>query len=82
MVFRIAVLLAHNLHMFLDIPEVVQAIQNGYIWKSTGCTLVMVSPVIQMRPEVEKFFHVIDLPLPSDGELFTLQIDIGKSPKH
>ncbi len=73
------VLLAHNLHMFLEIPEVVQAIQNGYIWKSTGCTLVMVSPVIQMRPEVEKFFHVIDLPLPNDDELFTLQIEIGKN---
>jgi hypothetical protein len=77
--FQDTVLLAHNLHLFLEIPEVVQAIQNGYIWKSTGCTLVMVSPVIQMRPEVEKFFHVIDLPLPNDDELFTLQIEIGKN---
>ena len=77
--FQDTVLLAHNLHLFLDIPEVVQAIQNGHIWKSTGCTLVMVSPVIQMRPEVEKFFHVIDLPLPNDDELFTLQIEIGKN---
>ena len=73
------VLLIHNLHLFLEAPEVVQAIQNGVSqWKATGCCLVMVSPTIQMRPEVEKFFHVIDLPLPTDDELFELQSDIGK----
>ena len=67
------VLLIHNLHLFLEAPEVVQAIQNGVTqWKATGCCLVMVSPTIQMRPEVEKFFHVIDLPLPTDDELFEL----------
>jgi integrase len=38
----------------------------------------MVSPVIQMRPEVEKFFHVIDLPLPDDEELYSLQNELGK----
>ena len=38
----------------------------------------MVSPVINMRPEVEKFFHVIDLPLPDDEELFNLQSELGK----
>ena len=79
--FQDTVLLAHNLHLFLEIPEVVQAIQNGYIWKSTGCALVMVSPVIQIRPEVENFFHVIDLPLPNDDELFSLQIEMGKELK-
>jgi len=31
-----SVLIAHNLHLFLDIPEVVQAIQNGVPrWKQT-----------------------------------------------
>jgi len=77
--FQDTVLLAHNLHLFLEIPEVVQAIENGYNWKSTGCALIMISPAIRMRPEVEKFFHVIDLPLPNDDELFTLQIEIGKN---
>jgi len=77
--FQDSVLLAHNLHLFLDVPEVIQAIQNGYKWKSTGCALIMISPVIHMRAEVEKFFHVIDLPLPNDDELFTLQIELGKN---
>ena len=72
------VLIAHNLHLFLDVPELIQSIQNGIPrWKATGCALVMVSPIIQLRPEVEKFFHVIDLPLPGDEELFRLQTDIG-----
>ena len=73
------VLLTHNLHLFMDIPEVVQAIQNGVPrWKSTGSSLVMISPVIRMGPEVEKYFHVIDLPLPNDNELFALQSELGK----
>ena len=77
--FSDTVLIAHNLHLFLDIPEVVQAIQNGvFRWKATGSALLMVSPVIQMRPEVEKFFHVLDLALPSDDDLFTLQMDFAK----
>jgi len=77
--FHDTVLIVHNLHLFLDTPEVVQAIQNGIPrWKATGCALVMVSPVIQMRPEVEKFFHVIDLPLPGDEELYNLQNELGK----
>ena len=80
--YQDTVLLAHNLHLFLEIPEVVQAIQNGYIWKSTGCALIMISPVIQMRPEVENFFHVIDLPLPNDDELFSLQIEMGERTKN
>ena len=77
--FQDTVLIVHNLHLFLDTPEVVQAIQNGIPrWKATGCALIMVSPVIQMRPEVEKFFHVIDLPLPDDEELYNLQNELGK----
>jgi len=73
------VLIAHNLHLFLDSPEVIQGIQNGIArWKATGCALVMVSPIIQLKPEVEKFFHLVDLPLPDDEELFTLQNELGK----
>ena len=74
-----AVLLVHNMHLFLDIPEVIQAIQNGVMnWKSTGCCLVMVGPTIAMRPELEKLFHVLDLPLPSEQDLFAMQEDLAK----
>jgi hypothetical protein len=40
--------------------------------------LVMISPMIKMCAEVEKYFHVIDLPLPSDNELYALQAELGK----
>ncbi|HQN37753.1 MAG TPA: AAA family ATPase [Caldisericia bacterium] len=77
--FQDTVLICHNLHLFMESPEVIQAIQNGISrWKATGCALVMVSPIIQFKPEVEKFFHLVDLPLPDDEELFTLQNELGK----
>jgi hypothetical protein len=73
------VLLAHNLHLFLDIPEVIQAIQNGISkWKSTGCCLILITPTIQLRPEIEKIFHVIDMPLPTEPELLSMQQDLAK----
>jgi len=77
-----SVLIAHNLHLFTDIPEVIQAIQNGVTkWKSIGSCLVMISPVIQMRPELEKIFTVIDLELPDEESLFHLQMELAKTVK-
>ncbi len=77
-----SVLIAHNLHLFLDIPEVVQAIQNGVTrWKAIGSCLVMVAPLIQIRPELEKIFTVIDLELPDEESLFHLQVELAKSVK-
>ena len=77
---RDSVLIAHNLHLFLEIPEVIQAIQTGVpLWKGTGSALVIVSPVIQLRPEVEKLFTIVDLPLPDDDTLFDLQSELCQS---
>jgi len=68
------VLIAHNLHLFLDIPEVVQAIETGAsIWKGYGSALVMLSPAFPSKPEIDKLFHVIEHPLPSVNELFKMQ---------
>ncbi|GKT09104.1 AAA family ATPase [Desulforhabdus sp. TSK] len=74
-----SVLLAHNLHLFLEIPEVIQAVQNGVVrWKSIGCCLVMVCPTLQLRPEIEKLFHIIAMPLPGESDLFSMQQDLAK----
>ena len=73
------VLIAHNLHLFMSIPEVIQAIQNGVVrWKATGCSLVMISPAVKMQPEIEKIFHLLDLPFPSEKELFDMQVELAK----
>lgn len=74
------VLIAHNLHLFLDIPEVIQVVQNGVTrWKASGCCLVMISPLIKMRSEIEKLFTLIDLPFPNEEALLSLQVELGKS---
>jgi len=79
-VYRDTILIANNLHLFLEIPEVIQAIQNGItLWKGIGSALVMISPIIQLRPEVEKFFTIVDLPLPDDETLINLQNELCKS---
>jgi len=72
------VLLMHNLHLFLDSPEIIQGIQNGAeLWKSKGNALVMVSPIIQMRPELKTVFTVVDLPLPDTDYLYQIQQELG-----
>jgi len=73
------VLITHNLHLFLDVgvPDIIQAIQNGVIrWKGTGCSLIMISPVISVQPELEKFMTIVDLPLPDTNALIDLQKEI------
>ncbi len=77
--YKDSALVCLNLHLFLDIPEVIQAIQNGVPkWKSIGSSLILLTPVLNLRPEIEKLFTVVDLPLPDDEELYELQCDIGR----
>jgi len=72
------VLLMHNLHLFMDSPEIIQGVQNGVeLWKSRGSCLVMVSPMIQIRPELKSVFTVVDLPLPDTESLYALQCELG-----
>ena len=74
------VLIVHNLHLFLESP----GSGAGYTERRSSLESHRLllgndfSPMIQMGPEVEKFFHVIDLPLPDEEELFNLQNELGK----
>jgi len=71
------VLIAHNLHLFFDAPEVIQGLQNaGTLWKSSGSCLVILSPAVQLRPELEKLIHVVTLPLPTPDQLFAMQQEL------
>ena len=77
---RDTVLIMHNLHLFMEVPEVVQAIQNGvFQWKATGCALVVITPVLRLNPEIEPVFTILDLPLPGTEELHRIQKDLAKS---
>jgi len=71
------VMIAHNLHLFFDSPEIIQTLQNSTsMWKSQGCSLVIVGPKVQLRAELEKLIYVLDLPLPTPDELFAMQTEL------
>lgn len=77
---RDTVLVAKNLHLFLESPEVIQAIQDGAErWKATGSCLIMLAPYYPVQPELEKTFTLVDLPLPSQAELAVMQMDLAES---
>ena len=76
---RNTLLLMHNLHLFTNNPELIQAIQVAAMqFKSFGNCLIAVTPTVNLRPELEKVFVVADLPLPTENELVDLQNDLGK----
>lgn len=78
--YRDTVLVAFNLHLFLDNPEVIQAIITGARrWKSLGCCLVLVAPTIALKPEIEKLFTVVEMSLPDEQSLYALQCELGRS---
>jgi SpoVK/Ycf46/Vps4 family AAA+-type ATPase len=77
---RDSVLICHNLHLFLNDPELIQTIQVLMPqYKSTGICLIGISPTVSLRPELEKLFVVDDLPLPDEKELLGIQKDLGRS---
>lgn len=77
---RDTVLVVQNLHLFLDSPELIQALQSGSErWKAMGSCLVMVAPYFPVSHELEKVFTLVDLPLPSQLELETMQQELGAS---
>ncbi|MFW5734520.1 MAG: AAA family ATPase [Oceanidesulfovibrio sp.] len=77
---RDTVLVTQNLHLFLDSPEVIQALQSGSErWKAMGSCLVMVAPVFPVSFELEKVFTLVDLPLPGQFELEAMQQELATS---
>jgi ATP-dependent 26S proteasome regulatory subunit len=74
------VLMMHNLHLFMESPEIIQAIQSGVNrWKQIGACMIVLSAVLQLRPELEKLFQIIDLDRPDTDALHSLQCDLGKT---
>ena len=74
------ILFAHNLHMYMDIPECKQAIQNGIpTWKAKGNCLCAISPTIKLPPEIEKFCFVMDFPLPDETRLEQIQTELSQT---
>ena len=77
---RDTVLLCNNLHFFLNDIELVQAILAAIpMLKTAGNCLMGVGPATSLRPELEKYFIMHDLPLPDESELEKLQAELAGS---
>jgi hypothetical protein len=67
------VLILHNWHLFLDKAETIQATLNSIpAAKDVGLSMVVISPVVKIPVELEKFFKVIEHGLPAPGKLETV----------
>ncbi len=59
-----------DFHPFMQSPEVVRSLRElAQHLRSSPKTLVLLSPRLQIPPELEKSVTVVDLPLPSAAEL-------------
>ncbi|MGA9524320.1 MAG: AAA family ATPase [Myxococcaceae bacterium] len=66
-----------DFHPYFDAPPVVRAMRELAHWlKSTHTTVVLLSPTLVIPGDLEKEISVIDVPLPTMGELLQLLKDI------
>lgn len=67
---RDTILIMKNLHRFLGAANIVQTVANVLMrCKAEGGTLIVISPVVQLPPEIEKMFTVVQYDLPTHDEL-------------
>jgi hypothetical protein len=65
-----ALLVLPNFHRFLGSPEIVQCLANTLAQgKARRTFVVILSPVVQLPPELERQFVVLDHPLPDREQL-------------
>jgi hypothetical protein len=65
-----SLLVLKNFHRFLGNPEVLQALANHVVkGKGEGQHIIIVAPVLQLQPEVEKLFTVVHHELPDTEQL-------------
>src|SRR5580698_2747405 len=72
-----ALLLLHNFHKFLGNPEVMQTTFSQLIaGKQQRTFIVVLAPVVQIPPELEKLFVVIEHALPDREQLQKIARDL------
>src|SRR6516225_1729324 len=72
-----AILVMHNLHRFLNNPEVIQtAFSQLIVGKQQRTFVVVLSPVVQIPIELEKLFVVIEHALPDRQQLESIASEL------
>lgn len=60
-----AIYILKDFHSYLDKPEVIRKMRDvAYYFKKSFCTLVILSPILNIPSELEKEITVMDYPLP------------------
>ncbi|MBF0232832.1 MAG: AAA family ATPase [Desulfamplus sp.] len=73
-----SILIMQNFHHFLGSVEIIQAIQNNInIYKGQGSCLVLAGPLFILPQEIEKYFTLLDFPLPSTKALTLIMQELG-----
>ena len=73
-------LVCHNLHRFLNNAELVQVLQQSLLeGKADRKVLVVLSPVVQLPPELERLFLVLDHSLPDREQLRQIALSLSGS---
>lgn len=76
-------LVLKNFHRFLGNPEVVQTLANRVArGKGIGQFIIIVAPVLQLPPEVEKLFTVVHHDLPDTEQLTTICNSLFSAESH
>jgi hypothetical protein len=72
-----AIVVLKDFHPYLQDPAVVRGLRElAHALKSTYTTVVLLSPVLVIPPEIEKEVSVLDVPLPSYRDLLDLLKEI------
>ncbi|MEW6440860.1 MAG: AAA family ATPase [bacterium] len=73
-----AVAFLENFHRFIEGAETVQALQNArQALAAGGVTLIAVSPIVTIPPELSKLFKVVPFELPTREELREVFVEIA-----
>ena len=73
-----SVLVLENFHRFLGSPEIVQAMASQlHVGKQTRSIIVVLAPVLELPPELEKMFVAIEHSLPDRQQLQEIAAGIG-----
>ena len=73
-----SVLVLENFHRFLGSPEIIQALVSQlHAGKQNRSIIVMLAPVLELPPELEKMFVAIEHSLPDREQLQEIAAGIG-----
>jgi ATP-dependent 26S proteasome regulatory subunit len=72
-----------DFHQYLESPEIIRQVRDlGTALRRTKKTLILLSPILKLPPELEKLVTIVDLPLPTYEDITRLLTDkIGGAAK-